>query len=267
MISSKTEAELDLKKKLRVAGINKTPKEFRAQVSKSSLIIGIMIGILSYFPIVKMGMPIILTVVVGLIFMSLVKGVLTKTLDAKINRQAKEIDKDVLFAGRFLLIKLNSGKPLINSLIDASRSYGVSSQYFKGLVRQIELGTTLEKALERARDECPSNKMKKILFQIHNALKIGIDVSENLEAVIEDIANDQLVEIQRYGKKLSSLTMFYMLIAVVLPSLGMTMLVVVAGLVSLNLSPSTFFVLGFFLLLIELVFITLFKSIRPNINI
>ena len=58
-----------------------------------------------------------------------------------------------------------------------------------------------------------------------------------------------------------------MLFAVVVPRLGMTMLIVVAGLVSLTITPSTFFVFTFLLLIIEFMFITLFKSIRPNVNI
>jgi len=259
--------EFLLKKKLRIAGINKKPKDFIKQILRASILVGIMMSILSFFLLQKSKLPIIFMLLVGLVFFFLTYLTMLKTVDAKISRRAKEIDKDVLFAGRFLLIKLNSGKPLINSLIEASQSYGVANVYFKDIVRKIELGTPLEKALEEASDECPSKKMKKIIFQINNALRIGIDVSQNLEAVIEEIASEQLVEIQRYGKKLNSITLFYMLIAVVMPSLGMTMFMVVAGLVSLNISSSTFFVFAFFLLLIELAFLSLFKSIRPNVNI
>jgi pilus assembly protein TadC len=134
-------------------------------------------------------------------------------------------------------------------------------------MRDIDLGTPLEEALDKATDDCPSKKMRKVLFQINNALRIGIDVTQNLEAVLEEIANEQLVEIQRYGKKLNSLTLFYMLIAVVAPSLGLTMFMVIAGLVSLDVGPSTFFVFAFFLVLVEFMFLSLFKSIRPNVNI
>jgi pilus assembly protein TadC len=190
-----------------------------------------------------------------------------RAVDAKISKRAKEIDKDVLFAGRFLLIKLNSGKPLINSLVEASQSYGVASSYFKEIVRNIELGTSLEEALESARDNCPSKKMKRIIFQINNALKVGVDVSSNLEAIIQEITAEQLIEIQRYGRKLNSLTMFYMLLAVVMPSLGITIFAIIASLVSINLTPMTFGVFLFFLFLIELMFISIFKSIRPSVNI
>lgn len=267
MPEPKNKSELILRKKLRGAGVNKTPKEFKEQTMRSALVVGIGMTVLSFFLVQKRGLPLILIPVVGMIFYFLAYTTLLKTLDTKIHKKAKEIDKDVLFAGRFLLIKLNSGKPLINSLMEASQSYGVANTYFKQIVKNIELGTPLEKALDMASDECPSNKMRRVIFQISNALKIGIDVTQNLEAVLEEIAYEQLIEIQRYGKKLNSLTLFYMLLAVVVPSLGMTMFIVVAGLVSLNLTSSTFFIFAFFLFLIELVFLSLFKSIRPNVNI
>ena len=77
----------------------------------------------------------------------------------------------------------------------------------------------MEEALEKACNTTPSKKFKKILFQINNALKIGVDVSVSLESTLEEISQEQLVEIQRYGKKLNSMTMFYMLLAIVAPSL------------------------------------------------
>ncbi len=265
MANSKTSAKL--KKKLRTAGIDKTPKEYLSQTLKNSLIIGALMGVLSFFLISKSELPIIFVFFTAIVFFFITYLTMFKAVDAKISKRAKKIDKDVLFAGRFLLIKVNSGKPLINSLIEASKSYGVANTYFKEIVRDIELGTPLEKALEKARDNCPSNKMKRVLFQITNALKIGIDVSSNLEAVLAEISHEQLIEIQRYGKKLNSLTLFYMLLAIVVPSLGMTMFMVVAGLVSLNITAATFFVFTFFILIVELLFLSLFKSIRPNVNI
>ena len=267
MSQSKEKGRTILRKKLGIAGINKTPKQYIAQCRRSAFLIGILMAVLSLFIVEKNDMPIIFILLTGFLFFLLAYGTLLKSVDAKINKRAKEIDKDVLFAGRFLLIKINSGRPLINSLIEASQSYGVANTYFKEIVRNIELGTPLEEALEKSTDNCPSKKMRRILFQINNALRIGIDVSQNLEAVINEIANEQLVEIQRYGKKLNGITLFYMLLAIVVPSLGMTMFIVVAGLVSLHITAATFGVFAFFQLLIELLFLSLFKSIRPHVNI
>jgi pilus assembly protein TadC len=187
--------------------------------------------------------------------------------DIKIRKMAKDIDRDVLFAGRFLLIKLNSGRPLINAITDASNSYGVANHYFKEIAREIDMGTPLEQALENASRYSPSARMQRILFQISNALKIGIDVTNYLEAILDEIAEEQLMEIKNYGHKLASITLFYMLFAIVIPSLGITMFIVAASLINIKVDFMLFIVFLFMLIIIEFVFITIFRQIRPNVNI
>jgi len=94
-----------------------------------------------------------------------------------IAKRRRELDQEVLFAGRFLLVKVHSGRPLLNALIEGSQSYGVASKYFKEVVDDINLGTPIEKALDNAVKYSPSDKYRRILFQINTAMKVGIDVS------------------------------------------------------------------------------------------
>ncbi|MBU0665887.1 MAG: type II secretion system F family protein [Nanoarchaeota archaeon] len=257
----------DLKKDLWVAQINLTPENYIKEKFRSTLIISGMLTILTFFMFSKMNLPIILVILAFIVYFFLIFKVFFKTVKAKITKRQKKIDEEVLFAGRFLLVKLHSGKPLINALMDASDSYGVASQYFKDIIRDIDTGTPLEEALDKAASYSPSKRMRKILFQINNALKIGIDVTQTLESILDQISSEQLLEIDRYGKKLNSVTMFYMLLAIVLPSLGLTMFVVVASMINIGADLTLFLAIAFFLIIIELIFLSIFKSIRPNVNI
>lgn len=256
-----------LKRKLIIAHMEITPEQYVKQNVISTLIMTAIVTF-GYFLFASgtelnlLTVPLV-AIIAGFLFFQL----FMRTVDVKIHKLAKEIDKDVLFAGRFLLIKLNSGKPLMNAIIDASNSYGVANRYFKEIVRDIELGTPLEEALEKASRYSPSNKMQRILFQISNALKIGVDVTNFLEAILDEIAEDQLLEIKNYGRKLSGITMFYMLFAIVIPSLGITMLIAVVSLIKIQIDFGLFMMFLFALIIIEFVFITIFKSIRPNVNI
>jgi hypothetical protein len=45
---------------------------------------------------------------------------------------------------------------------------------------------------------------------------------------------EQKISVQDYGKKLNPLAMFYMMIAIIIPSLGVTMIVVLATFLGLN---------------------------------
>lgn len=184
-----------------------------------------------------------------------------------INKRRRELDQEVLFAGRFLLVKVNAGRPLLNALIEGSQSYGVSSKYFKEIVDDINLGTPLEKALDNAVKYAPSDKFRRILFQINTALKVGIDVSIPLTNVLEEITAEQLTEIQRYGKKLNSLALFYMLLAIVLPSIGMAIFAVVGGLLGLPIDRDIFLVVIGVIVLIQFVFISIFKTTRLSVNL
>lgn len=183
------------------------------------------------------------------------------------HRRAIDIDREVLFAGRFILIKLHSGKPLVNALTEAANSYGVANKYFAEIIKDIEVGTSLEDAIERAMNTSPSMAFRKILFQIHNALRLGIDVTQSLEAVLEDITEDQLLQIRRYGKKLPSVTLMYMVVAIVFPSLGMTIATVLLTFTNITMSLTSYLIVILFLFILNFMFITMFKGIRPKVNI
>lgn len=184
-----------------------------------------------------------------------------------LKRRQRDIDREVLFAGRYLLIKLQSGIPLFNALIDASHSYGVASKYFKEIVDEVNVGTPIETALENAVKYTPSKKFRSILWQILNALKTGIDITTSLNSILDQITKEQILEIKVYGKKLGSLAMFYMLLAIVVPSLGITMLVVVSNFMPINIGMGTLTMLLFVFTVIQYMFLSLIRSIRPAVNI
>ncbi|MBN2422474.1 type II secretion system F family protein [Candidatus Woesearchaeota archaeon] len=257
----------ELDKKLKMAVIADSPKEFTKKSLKNALILSLGFSAMFFFLADKMGWSL---AAVPLIFISFFLGIFflgMKKPDAIIKKRGEEIDRDVLFAGRFLLIKLNSGKPLMNTLVEASQSYGVANKYFKEIVRQIELGTPMEKALDHASYYSPSEKFRKLLFQISNALKIGIDVTHNLQATLDEVVTEQMLEIKKYGKRLNSFTMFYMLMAIIIPSLGVTLFAILATITGIPIHNSFFFGMVFFIILIQLLFMSFFRSIRPHINI
>lgn len=257
----------DLKRKMKSAGLIGSPEQYVHDSFKAALLLAFGLSILMFFLVMKFGMNFAVLIVFAIMMFAMLFMINMRRVDVRMINRAREIDKDVLFAGRFLLVKLNSGKPLINAIVDASNSYGVASKYFKEIVRDIELGTPLEQALENAYRSTPSKRFKKILFQISNSLKIGVDITAPLESTLEEITQEQLIEIQRYGKKLNSIVMFYMLVAIVVPSLGITLFSIIASLVSINIDMGLFGIVIFVLVLIQIMFIAIFKSIRPNLNI
>jgi pilus assembly protein TadC len=184
-----------------------------------------------------------------------------------IRTREREVNKEVIFAGRYLLTKLQSGAPLFNSLIDASQSYGICSKYFKEIVDDINTGTPIEDAIENAMTYNASSKFKRVLWQLYGSLKTGSDISNALKATLNAITTEQIIEIKEYGRKLNSYMVFYLVIACVLPSLGLTMFVILSSFLNLSIERSIFFVILFFLVVIQLLFIFVIKASRPMVNL
>ena len=256
-----------LKTRLRMANMSISPEQYVKKALTQAFFVAVLALVVTFLFIQRDSGNPLMTVLIPVVVFVAVYQIGLRSVDAQVSKRAKEIDKDVLFAGRFLLIKLNAGRPLMVALTEASKSYGVANKVFTDIIHEIDLGTPMEDALSNATKYSASAKLRRILFQISNALKIGIDVSNTLESVLDEIAGEQLIEIQKYGKKLNSFTMFYMLLAIVLPSLGMTIFIVVASLTSLNIGVLLYVAVGVFFLFIQVIFITLFRSVRPNVNI
>ena len=257
----------DLKKQIRIAHEKITPQEFIYNSLKFSFPFSLGITILLFFIMDKAGINLGLLIPSFIIIFFLTFKFSFLKLKAKIIKRQKEIDREVLFAGQYLLIKLHAGKPLLNALIDTSNSYGVASKYIKEIVNDIDTGSSLEIALQNAMTYSPSEKFRKILFHINNALKLGIDVTIPLKASLDDITKEQGIEIERYGKKLNTVVIFYMIVAIILPSIGMTLFIVLSSFINFTISTNHFIVIIAFVMLIQLMFISVFKSVRPTVHL
>ncbi len=257
----------NLKKEIRIAHAKITPQEFIYKNLKFSLPFSLGLTILFFFVADKAGLPLSLIPVAFIIIFILVFNFGFLKLKAKIIKRRKEIDREVLFVGQYLLIKLYSGRPLLNALIETTKSYGVAAKYIEEIVNDIGTGSSLEDALENAMTYSPSEKFRKILFHINNALRLGIDVTKPLSAVLDEITKEQDIEIKRYGKKLNTIVIFYMLAAVVIPSIGMTLFIVLSSFINFTVSTTHFLVVILFMIIIQFLFISMFTTIRPTVNL
>jgi len=256
-----------LKSQILKARVKDSPEMFVRKSINLASYTAIGLTILIFFPLSKSSKPIWWLVPAFLVMLLLSFTFWLNTPLGMIRKREREINKEVLFAGRYLLVKLEGGTPLFNALIDASNSYGISAKYFKEIVDDINLGTTIEKALETAREYSSSEKFKLILSELVTSLKTGADVVPSLKEVLSQITKEQLFEIKAYGKKLNAVMMLYLIFATVIPSLGMTMFTVVAGFISIEITPALIFISIFVLVMVQLSFMAIFKSIRPMVNI
>ncbi|MEM3690305.1 MAG: type II secretion system F family protein, partial [Candidatus Micrarchaeia archaeon] len=126
-----------------------------------------------------------------------------------------------------------SGISIYDAIRGASGNYPAVGKYLKEIIKQVDLGTSMEDAINQAVEKTPSEDLRKILWQLLNSLKTGADSAKSLRTVIEQIVKEQQIAIVEYGRKLNPMAMFYMMIAIIIPTLGVTMLIILSMIMGL----------------------------------
>ncbi|MEW5955461.1 MAG: type II secretion system F family protein [Candidatus Micrarchaeota archaeon] len=178
-------------------------------------------------------------------------------------RRSRRLELHLIPAARQLLIELRSGVPLFHAMASVSDDYGGASEEFKKIVQHIDAGVPEVDALAEAARANPSLQFKKLLWQLSNALKVGSDLGDALEAIIKEFVLERVDQIRRYGQELSPWTLVYMMAAVVVPSLGITLLIVIGSFIGIVL-PNVVLAAGLaYLVVFQLFFMNFIGTRRP----
>ena len=190
-----------------------------------------------------------------------------KSPKAKAKKSVKEIDKEVVFAGRFLLIELSAGIPLFDAISNVAKSYKGIGKYFQEIIDRVEVGKPIEVAITEVMEITPSDNFRKIIWQIMNSLRTGADVSVALKSIVDEISRNQIIDVKNYGKKLSPLVMFYLMVAVIVPSLGVTMMSLMSSFVGIQITTSHLWFIAIGIAVVQMGFLMGIKGSRPGVEI
>jgi len=247
-----------LELKLKEARILGTDEGYMKKTWMGALYLSLGLTFVAFLFTKKLGVFLFFPIVFFMMFTYLARAV-----DVKIEKMKKEIDKEILFAGRFLIIELESGVPLYNAFKNMSENYETIGPYFDEIVDKVDLGTSMGDALNEVITTTPSPNLRRVLWQILNSSKTGSNVMGSLNIVLDQISREQRIIIKEYGRKLNPIAMFYMMAAIIVPSLGITMLAVLASFLGLNLSLGILFVIVIIIAFVQFMFLAIIKSSRP----
>jgi flagellar protein FlaJ len=183
-------------------------------------------------------------------------------------RKQKDIEKNLIPALQDMLVQLNSGVPLFTLMINISASgYGELSEQFRKAVKEINAGRPQVDVLEALGEKNPSEFFRRALWQISNGMRAGSDISIVIEDTVKSLTEEQFIQIQDYGNKLNPVIMFYMLSSVILPALAVTFLTIISSLINLPelITKMLFIGMFVFVMIIQIVFLGVIKSVRPSL--
>ncbi len=184
-----------------------------------------------------------------------------------VNKRAKKIEEDLPYALRHLLIQVKSGVPLYQAMVSVSEGYGEASNEFRHIIEEINAGKSQTEALEDSISKNPSLPLRRALWQLLTAMKTGADLTKSLESTVEEILREQLIAIKKYGQELNPWTLFYMMFGVIVPSLGLTFMMILTAFLGGNIGNGLLGMGLFMLAVFQYFFVQVVKSKRPSVKI
>lgn len=257
----------NLQKKLLLADSEQDAPEFLEKVAITTAIVAIAALLLTAAIFHYYGINFLYLIPLALLYPNILFTYLMLYPTAMVRRRQREIDYEVLFAARHLVIALKSGLPLFSAITGLSRGYGRVSKEFAKIAEAVSVGTPITQAIREVAATNPSKYFVRILMQISNSLSSGADVGDSLNALLDQISREQLIALREYGQKLTPIVMFFMIIGIILPSLGVVLTIVLLTVISGGVLGVTFPILLYVLLFIAIVqylFLAYIESSRPK---
>lgn len=186
-------------------------------------------------------------------------GIVVKKIAAKEN-------KELLYALREIIIDVEGGVPLFDSLKNISDAgYGEVSDEFRDVVREIESGIPEKEALKHLALTTESEFLKRAAWQMVNALESGAKMSDAIEGIAVSVEGYLFREIKDYSSNLNFLLLIYMLAGVVAPSLGITFMILLSAFSGLGVTMESVIALVACTCFIQIALIGYMSSTRPDI--
>lgn len=255
---------------LRQAGIKVDVREYLAMCFASSASFFVVISAVFSFIVFSSGLenPVFVGIAVGILFSFFVFIQQISYPKILSRKKIRSLEQNLLPALQNMLIQLNSGVPTFNILVNiASGDYGEVSKEFVFAVKEINAGRHQVEVLEELASNNPSTLFRRAIWQVVNGMKAGSDMSNVINDLINRLSEQQLIQIQNYGGQLSPLAMFYMLVAVIVPSLSVTFIIILSSFISLGeyVTKLMFWGLFVFVVFLQIMFMGIIKSRRPNL--
>lgn len=252
----------DLKLKLVQAQMEDTPEYYVRKTVFTSIFLSLGLLFITFTvipePVIFLGFP-VLFAIVFFYFLGYV--------DLRISRLNKEINKEIVYAGRFLIIEIESGVPIYLAFKNLIGNYETIGVFARELIERVDLGTSMEDALNEMITITPSPDLRKLLWQVLNSIKTGSEVSSSLSSVLDHIVREQQIAVKEYGRKLNPMAMFYMMIAIIVPSLGTIMLIVLTSFLGFRLTLVVYAMIAAFIGFIQFMFLAVIRSTRPAMDV
>lgn len=261
----------NLSKDLKDSHYEYSPEEYVGIGFISYSLLGAIIGFLLYFVVITRTEVLANALLVGFgtwfVITFLFSYLVVKIPGSNLRAQGIEADRALMYALKDLVLHTDSGATLYEAMVAVANSdYGVISQQFDVVVREINVGIPTLESLERLVKRTRSEYFRKASWQLINIVKTGSNLKESLDPIIFELNNFQKMQIQSYARELNLWSLLYMMFSVAIPTIGSTMLVVLSAFANFGISQAVFVGFVIVCMFVQMLLIWFVKSRRPNVQ-
>jgi pilus assembly protein TadC len=168
---------------------------------------------------------VVMSLVTGLMIMIVIYGYHTIFPSMYTKRIGEEIDDQLIFVLKDMMVQLNSGIPVYNVIRNLSESkYKHLNRYFQHVIHKTNEGYTLNSALSGLATKTKSFYLKKVVWGLMIGLTSGSDIVSIIRRIHDLLVAKRISTINAYSGELQFISLAYLILGAVLPSLGITLL-------------------------------------------
>jgi hypothetical protein len=83
--------------------------------------------------------------------------------------------------------------------------------------------------------------------------------------VVDEVMQERIIELRRYGQRLNALAMFYMLFGVIFPSMGIAVAAILTTFISIfTVDETTLLFAVVLIFFLQVIFLNMMRSSRPT---
>ncbi len=253
---------------LKAHGMKESVYDFIQRMLIASIIVAAVIGAMVMLLMLRARLSFTAAAILGIAFGYLVQQFsFNSFLRYPLRKEelaSRNIERDILFAARDMIISLRSGMPLYNAIVLISTGYGDASKEFARIAERAQLGMSLEDAIDQTVTETKSQSFRRIMLQASTSIKAGADIVAALQTITDQLSQERLISLRRYGQRLNAIAMFYMLFGVIMPSMGIAVATILTTFISVftvNASVLEAAIIG--IIFLQIVFLQMIRTSRP----
>ena len=210
----------------------------------------------------------IYAIIIGFFVLLLIYFVLIKYPKILGGKKAEAIEKSLVFALKDLSIQITSGVPVYNAFVNVAKAnYGLTSREFEFIAKSVNSSVPLSKALEESAVKSRSEYYKKTMWQLINTMRAGASLKGALKTITDELTADQKTKIKSYAQELNLWSLIYLLFAVAIPTIGLTLMIILSNFAGAGITIETIISFVVLTFIVQFIIIGFIKSRRPVINL